>query len=68
MGRIKSTLVKRTAKNLLKQDNKFTSGFEQNKKLLKNHMPSKSLKNKIAGYISRIKRAEQKKKAITETA
>jgi ribosomal protein S17E len=62
MGRIKSALIKRTARNLLKEENKFNEDFDNNKKKLGNLMPSKSLRNKIAGYVSRIKKDEQKKK------
>jgi small subunit ribosomal protein S17e len=61
MGRIKSTLIKRTAKAMLKEENKFTDKFENNRNILKNSMPSKSLRNRIAGYITRIKRNQQKK-------
>jgi len=67
MGRIKSTLVKRTANNLLKEENKFTEEFETNKVLLKNSMPSKRLRNKIVGYIARLKRMEREKRATVET-
>jgi len=67
MGRIKSTLVKRTARILLNEENKFNEDFEKNKILLGNHMPGKSTKNKIAGYLSRLKRAEREKKAKIET-
>jgi len=58
MGRIKSTLVKRTAKQLLKEENKFSSNFEENKKIIGKTMPSKSIRNKIAGYIARLKKQE----------
>lgn len=64
MGRIKSALIKRTTKAMINEPNQFTDKFEDNKVLLGNSMPSKSLKNKIAGYISRLKRAE-KTKALT---
>jgi ribosomal protein S17E len=64
MGRIKSALIKRTARSLLKEQNKFEVGFEKNKSLLNRSMPSKRLRNRIAGYITRIKRNEIKKKAI----
>jgi len=57
MGRIKSKLVKRTAKALLKQENKFTDKFEDNKKLLKNLTPSKKIRNQISGYITRQKKS-----------
>ncbi len=56
MGRIKSKLVKRTAKALLNQENKFSSNFEENKKRLADTMPSKKIKNKIAGYLVRLKK------------
>ncbi len=58
MGRIKSKLVKRTGINLLKEENKFGEDFELNKKILKNSMPSKKIRNQIAGYISRLKKRE----------
>lgn len=57
MGRIKSTLVKRTAKKLIaEKSDLFESEFNKNKKVLGKSMPSKRLRNKIAGYISRLKR------------
>ena len=60
MGRIKSKLVKRTSLALLKEPNTFNSEFENNKELLKGLTPSKKVRNKIAGYIVRKKRAELK--------
>lgn len=62
MGRIKSTLVKRTARSLLKEENMFSENLEENKKLLADTMPSKRIRNKIAGYISRLKKQERQKK------
>ncbi len=59
MGRIKSSLIKTTAKNLLKEENAFTDSFEHNKRLLANYMPSKRIRNKIAGYIARLKKKEK---------
>jgi len=56
MGRIKSKIVKRTAKLLLNAENKFKDNFEVNKKILKNSMPSKKIRNQIAGYITRLKK------------
>ena len=55
MGRIKSTLIKRTARILEKNEEGFGEDFNRNKKILGNTMPSKSVRNKIAGYIARIK-------------
>jgi small subunit ribosomal protein S17e len=63
MGRIKSTLIKRTARSMLKEKNRFEDKFNENRDILGNSMPSKRLRNRIAGYITRIKKNEQKKKA-----
>ena len=62
MGRIKSALIKRTARSLLKEENNFTEDFNKAKSLLKNSMPSKRLRNRIAGYIARLKVQEREKK------
>jgi len=61
MGRIKSVLIKRTAKQLLKEENSFSEDFDRNKKILGDSMPSKSVRNKIAGYIARLKRQKETK-------
>ena len=58
MGRIKSKLVKRTSRNLLKEKNKFSDKFEENKKILTKLTPSKKIRNQIAGYITRIKKTK----------
>ena len=60
MGRIKTTMIKRATFELLKQDIGFSEDFEHNKKLLKDTMPSKKVRNKIAGYIARLKKVENK--------
>lgn len=63
MGRIRIKLVKRTGENLLKKNpDKFTSNFEANKKSLVEiaDIPSKKLRNVIAGYITKLIRKEQK--------
>ena len=59
MGRIKSALVKRTAKKLLVEIDLFTSSFEKNKKILGSTMPSKRIRNMIAGYIARLKKMKE---------
>lgn len=63
MGKIKSKMMRRTAENLLKEDIPFEKDFEKNKKILGETMPSKKLRNRIAGLISRMKKQEEKKKA-----
>lgn len=56
MGRIKSKLIKRTTRQLIDQsDESFGKTFEENKKALGNTLSSKKMRNKIAGYIARVK-------------
>ena len=59
MGKIKSKLVKRTTNALLKKDIEFSEDFKKNKKILGKTMPSKKIRNQIAGYISRVKKQEE---------
>ena len=61
MGRIKSKMIKRTANKLLKEKNPFSEDFEENKKLLGDTMPSKPIRNKVAGYLSRLIRMQKAK-------
>ena len=61
MGRIKSLMVKRAAQKMLESQNPFTDSFEHNKKILADTMPSKSIRNKIAGYIARLKKVKKPK-------
>lgn len=56
MGRIKSKFVKRTSRLLLKEENQFNDNFEDNKKFLIGLTPSKKTRNKIIGYIARLKK------------
>ena len=60
MGKIKGKLVKRTAKSLTAEGIEFGPDFEKNKKVLGNTMPSKKIRNQLAGYYARIKKAEAK--------
>jgi small subunit ribosomal protein S17e len=61
MGRIKTALVKRTSEQLLdKSPESFTSSFEDDKKSLGSTMPSKRIRNMIAGYIARLKKNTKK--------
>lgn len=59
MGRIKSKLVKRTARTLLKAENQFSESFEENKKVIAGLTSSKKVRNQIAGYITRLKKIKQ---------
>jgi ribosomal protein S17E len=63
MGKIKTKLVKRTARTLDEKGVKFEEDFDKNKKVLKDQMPSKKIRNQIAGYLSRLKKQEKEKRA-----
>ena len=66
MGRIKSTLIKRTSRQLIENsDESFGKTFGENKKALGSILPSKKVRNKIAGYIARIKK---NRKTIIDSA
>lgn len=61
MGRIKSTLIKRTSRQLIQNsEESFEKTFGENKKVLGKTLPSKKMRNKIAGYIARIKKNTKK--------
>ena len=62
MGRIKTTLIKRNAKELVQRyRDKFTENFEDNKNLMASmvDMNSKKLRNVMAGYITRLMRQKE---------
>ncbi|GEM_PF-468248 len=62
MGRIKSMLVKRTSRQLLAiTPESFDVTFDKSKMALGRSLPSKKVRNKIAGYIARIKKRNAKK-------
>jgi len=62
MGRIKSTMIKKAARQLIEEPHSFNSEFEHNKRILKNEMPSIPIRNKIAGYIARMIKMKEKEK------
>jgi len=53
MGKIKSKLIRRTSKELTKQGIEFSKDFEKNKKILGKTMPSKKIRNQMAGFLAR---------------
>ena len=62
MGRIKTQMIKAvTFKLLEKHSDRFTKDFNENKQLLAEFasVESVKLRNIIAGYITRLKKAEQ---------
>jgi ribosomal protein S17E len=60
MGKIKTRLIKRTTKGINKKDIPFSENFGANKKILGKEMPSKKVRNQIAGFLSRVKKQERK--------
>ena len=62
MGRIKTTVIKRKTKELWKKyGEQFATTFDLNKPAVSQHahIPSKKLRNIVAGYITRLRRKEQ---------
>lgn len=61
MGRIKNALVKRTSRQLIEKiPDTFGNEFYANSKALGRTMPSKRIRNMIAGYVTRIKKNTHK--------
>ena len=62
MGRIKTTLVKRSAEEFLERyPDRFKNKFEENKEILNEigDISSKKLRNKIAGYLARLNKVKE---------
>lgn len=65
MGKVRTKLVKRVARELLeKYPDLFTRNFEHNKQVVKRvaTIPSKRLRNKIAGYITHLIAVSEKRR------
>jgi ribosomal protein S17E len=54
MGKIKSKMVKRSARELTKKGVIFSGNFGNNKKVLGMTMPSKKIRNQMAGYLAKL--------------
>ena len=62
MGNIRTSFVKRISRELIDtHPGKFTTDFEENKKLVAEYstVSTKHLRNKIAGYVTRLVRLQQ---------
>jgi small subunit ribosomal protein S17e len=62
MGRIKTTFVKRRTKELLTiHGDAFSKDFTENKQRISKYavIQSKKIRNIMAGYVTRLKRAEK---------
>lgn len=63
MGNIRTSHVKRLSRELIEtHQGKFTTDFDENKKLVEEFstVSTKHLRNKIAGYVTRLVRNEAK--------
>ncbi|MCK5624483.1 30S ribosomal protein S17e [Candidatus Pacearchaeota archaeon] len=60
MGKIKSKLVRRSSKTFIEKGIEFNENFEHNKKILGSTMPSKKLRNQIAGFLARERKQKKK--------
>ncbi|MEK6917972.1 MAG: 30S ribosomal protein S17e [Nanoarchaeota archaeon] len=59
MGKIKSKMIKRSAKEFKEKKLPFGTDFERNKKVLgSNTMPSKKIRNQLAGYLVTLSKRE----------
>ena len=62
MGRIKTMLIKRITNDLVSEhSNELTDNFDENKKLVTKFadIPSKKLRNVIAGYVTRLVKTKE---------
>ena len=71
MGKVRTDTVKRTSRELLKRfPERFTGEFESDKQAVNELVTtqSKRLRNRIAGYVTRLKVVEAERIAATQVA
>lgn len=69
MGRVRLKKIKRIGLELWeKHREKFSDNFEENKKIVEEllYVPSKKLRNKVAGFLTHLVKIEKKRKALEE--
>lgn len=62
MGRIKTMLIKRVSNKLVNlHGDQFSENFDENKEIVQRYaeIPSKKLRNVIAGYVTRLTKARE---------
>lgn len=67
MGNIKQTFIKRVARELFdRYPNEFTRDFEHNKKKVEEltNVTSKTIRNRIAGYMTKLVRMKEEGKML----
>ena len=62
MGKIKSKQIKRYSEEMIQKGVEFSENFDRNKKILGNNMPSKKMRNQIAGHLVRRTKKERVEK------
>jgi len=68
-GKVRTELVKRIARELVERfPDKFTTDFENNKKLVESltNISSKKLRNRVAGYVTQLQNQKKQNKLTTE--
>mgnify|MGYP000159064464 CR=1 FL=1 len=71
MGKVRPRFIKATARKLLElYPDKFTADFEHNKRMVQEltNITSKRLRNRIAGYITRLVKRRKKLEARLASA
>ncbi len=64
MGKIKSKLMRRSAYAFADEGVEFSKNFEINKKTLKDTMPSKKMRNRMAGLMVSMKKIREKSRNL----
>ncbi len=71
LGKVRTDTIKRTSRELLERfPERFTGDFEADKQSVNELVitPSKRLRNRIAGYVTRLKVVEADREAATQVA
>jgi small subunit ribosomal protein S17e len=66
LGKVRVDIVKKTARKLMESyPDKFTMDFEENKQMVAQLLDSstKWMRNRISGYVTTLKKIEEKRKA-----
>jgi ribosomal protein S17E len=58
MGKIKSKQIRAYSHEFINSGINFSEDFEKNKKILGKEMPSKKMRNQMAGYLTKFKKKE----------
>jgi small subunit ribosomal protein S17e len=69
LGKVRTDTIKRISRELVRRfPDRFTGEFESDKQMVNELVttPSKRLRNRIAGYITRLKMVEAERLAATE--